>query len=98
MKVEPIGEPYQGVQTFAFLCPGCADRDEPDSRLHASHTFNSTWAYNGDGQNPTVSPSILLTGHDGHVCHSFIKDGKIQFLADCSHSLAGQTVDLPERK
>ena len=30
------------------------------------------------------------------VCHSFVTDGKIQFLGDCTHSLAGKTVDLPE--
>jgi len=29
-------------------------------------------------------------------CHSFITDGKIQFLADSTHALAGHTVDLPE--
>ena len=29
-------------------------------------------------------------------CHSYVKDGQIQFLNDCSHVLAGQTVDLPE--
>jgi hypothetical protein len=29
------------------------------------------------------------------TCHSFVTDGKIQFLSDCSHELAGQTVDLP---
>lgn len=29
------------------------------------------------------------------VCHSFVKDGQIQFLADCTHSLASQTVPLP---
>jgi hypothetical protein len=29
-------------------------------------------------------------------CHSYVTDGKIQFLADCSHALAGQTVDLPD--
>ena len=29
------------------------------------------------------------------VCHSFVTDGRIQFLADCTHALAGQTVDLP---
>lgn len=28
-------------------------------------------------------------------CHSFVKDGKIQFLGDSTHALAGQTVDLP---
>lgn len=31
-----------------------------------------------------------------HVCHSFVTDGRIQFLNDCTHALAGQTVDLPE--
>lgn len=30
------------------------------------------------------------------ICHSFVTDGRIQFLGDCTHSLAGQTVDLPE--
>ncbi|WP_425962728.1 DUF6527 family protein [Rhizobium nepotum] len=30
------------------------------------------------------------------VCHSFVTDGRIQFLSDCTHTLAGQTVDLPD--
>lgn len=30
------------------------------------------------------------------VCHSFVTDGRIQFLGDCTHALAWQTVDLPE--
>lgn len=29
------------------------------------------------------------------VCHSFITDGRIQFLPDSTHHLAGQTVDIP---
>ena len=29
------------------------------------------------------------------VCHSYIRDGLIQFLADCTHPLAGKTVPLP---
>jgi hypothetical protein len=28
-------------------------------------------------------------------CHSYVTEGRIQFLGDCSHELAGQTVDLP---
>lgn len=32
------------------------------------------------------------------ICHSFVTDGRIQFLSDCTHALAGQTVDLPELK
>jgi hypothetical protein len=30
------------------------------------------------------------------VCHSFVVGGRIQFLTDSTHRLAGQTVDLPE--
>ncbi|WEX16299.1 DUF6527 family protein [Pseudomonas sp. G11] len=32
----------------------------------------------------------------GKVCHSFVTNGRIQFLGDCTHKLAGQTVDLPD--
>ena len=30
------------------------------------------------------------------ICHSFVTDGQIQFLSDCTHALAGQTVPLPD--
>lgn len=33
-------------------------------------------------------------------CHSFVRAGRIEYLADCEHELAGQTVDmvpLPDR-
>jgi hypothetical protein len=29
------------------------------------------------------------------VCHSFVTDGQIAFLGDCTHKLAGQIVPLP---
>lgn len=28
-------------------------------------------------------------------CHSFVRDGRIEFLNDSTHALAGQTIDLP---
>lgn len=30
------------------------------------------------------------------VCHSFVRDGQIQYLGDCTHALAGQTVPLED--
>lgn len=67
------------------------------------------WQFNGDLERPTFGPSVKTEQVLGHrmdhetdsatgfgVCHSFIKDGRIQFLADCTHALAGQTVDLPD--
>lgn len=29
-------------------------------------------------------------------CHTFIAGGMVQFLADCTHALAGQTLRLPD--
>ncbi len=41
-----------------------------------------------------------VRGPDGDAldrcCHSFVTDGRIQFLSDCTHALAGQTVNLPD--
>lgn len=78
--------------SFYFYCPGC---DE-------IHAFNETWTFNNNYDKPTISPSLLVTGfHEkygkrNYRCHSFIKDGQIQFLADCTHGLKGQTVEIPE--
>jgi hypothetical protein len=43
----------------------------------------------------------LLLGPDGRLlgakdtrCHSFIREGMIEFLGDCTHELRGQTVPL----
>jgi hypothetical protein len=87
VKIRTIG-PAGSVQRLVFFCPGCKEE----------HAFNSTWTYNGDADKPTASPSILVSGGGDatYCCHSFIRDGRIEFLGDCSHELAGQTVDLPD--
>lgn len=36
------------------------------------------------------------TSFSCYLCHSFIREGRIEFLTDCTHPLAGQTVDLPD--
>ena len=45
----------------------------------------------------------FIKGADGRVkgakdmvCHSFITNGMIQFLGDCTHELAGKTVEMIE--
>ena len=49
----------------------------------------------GDG-NYVLGPDGRLKGAKDMVCHSFVRDGMIQFLSDCTHDLRGQTVELPE--
>ena len=83
-----------------FECPAC-------ECLHAitydrPNGMGSQWSWNGSTDAPTFSPSVLVranyTSIDrlDDVCHSFVVDGRIQFLSDCTHKLAGQTVELPD--
>lgn len=53
------------------------------------------WDWDESTERPTLHPSILrtATGTD-YRCHSFVGDGKVGFLPDCSHEYAGQTLDL----
>jgi hypothetical protein len=59
------------------------------------------WGWNGSFDSPTLTPSVLVYPHDAtHPfkpqvrCHCFIKDGRIEYLPDCGHILAGQTVEM----
>lgn len=74
---------------YLFHCPGC----------DTIHSVDGRWSFNGDLDNPTISPSLLVrypTPEREEICHSFIKEGKIQFLSDCTHKLAGKTVEIPD--
>lgn len=80
-----------------FECPGC----EGVHGIAIGDGAGPRWGFNGNVDQPTFTPSIKVTCDWGDppkhmVCHSFVTDGKIQFLADCTHELAGQTVDLPD--
>ena len=82
------------VQLF-WYCPGC-------EQLHAVQINGpKAWTWNGDLDCPTFAPSILVSYRWGEAqieqrCHTFIRDGLIEFLGDCSHGLAGKTVPLPD--
>lgn len=53
----------------------------------------NNWTWNGNVDSPTLKPSVRTTGI-GWVCHSWINDGKAQFLTDSTHEHAGKTLDL----
>lgn len=90
MKIQTLGS------TLYFMCPGCK------SYHHLNRTI---WTFNEDFDKPTFSPSVLVTTEaykdadfdiPASRCHSFVREGRIEFLSDCSHKLAGQTIELPE--
>lgn len=73
----------------------------PPGYERSPHMSSACWSFNGDMDKPTFNPSVLNTSNWGPErrelrCHSYVTAGRIQFLPDCTHPLAGQTVDLPE--
>lgn len=76
---------------YAFWCPGCGCLHSFTTR----HPKRSGWEFNGDMERPTFSPSLLVWGSKPEKrCHLFMRAGRIEFLKDCHHDLAGHTVDL----
>jgi hypothetical protein len=76
---------------YMYFCMGCG----------YEHAFgliseDGNHKFNGDLNNPTVSPSLVQGWVAGQRCHSYIKNGMIEYLSDCWHKLKGQTIELPE--
>lgn len=100
MKFHVVGQPGDARKRIVFFCPGCSESHSIPVSAIAWKQGNREWWWNGLAEKPTVKPSIMYnvgrSNPTAHLCHSFVTDGKIQFLNDCTHHLRGKTVDLPE--
>lgn len=83
---------------LAFYCPGC----RCGHSIRTGDGPGPRWSFDGNAERPTFSPSVLVStlAKDDRpartLCHLFVRDGRIEFLTDSAHDLAGQTVDLPD--
>lgn len=90
---------------LTWWCPGCDDAHG----IQTGDGPGPRWGWNGNPERPTFTPSVLVRtgravdpsygppepGDPPEVCHSFVVDGQMQMLSDCTHALAGQTVAIP---
>lgn len=92
-------DPRTGQTGISFFCPGC---QSAHSVPVAGGEPGRNWTFNGDFDNPTLSPSIRVyvpagsdkesgeTWPERTECHSFVRNGEIEFLDDsAAHSLRG---------
>jgi len=97
MKLSRVLKEYTGggERLLCFQCPGC--NTEHPFRIETADRERPTWAWNGNVELPTFTPSLIVFKDDARYrCHIIVTDGKIQFLGDCHHALAGRTVDMVE--
>lgn len=80
---------------YRFHCKGCGFSHIIYTDKEVS---NIVWQFNGNLEKPTFKPSLLvyIPDDDGLRCHSFIRNGNIEYLNDCTHDLKGQTIELDD--
>lgn len=92
-----------------FFCPGCKMYHGPVVDGSRGWTWNGSLESPTFSPSILVRGTVPITD-DEHarimagetvepkplVCHSYVREGKIEFLSDCTHELCGQTVDIPE--
>lgn len=73
----------------------------PSGTMYLPVCLNSkeekSWLWNGDVYAPTLTPSVCTRmGHADHetICHSWVREGRVEFLGDSTHEHAGKTLDL----
>ena len=77
--------------------PALDSPNRPSFDRNIRNGIKPLWYWNGSLDKPTFNPSIVMCPDDVHWrCHSFVREGMIQFLSDCYHKLASQTVELPD--
>lgn len=89
---------------LAHWCPACKELHE--FAVDRAFRNGARWTHTGSFDVPTFAPSMNIrigpwpaeSKRAGQidVCHYFVKAGRIEYLSDCTHELAGQTVDLPD--
>ncbi len=92
----------EAIHRVLVFCPACNYGHAFTVDAPAGH-IGRRWTWNGSLDKPSFSPAMeidQLNRSNGAVlvprCHSFVFDGNIQFMPDCTHPLAGVTVELPE--
>jgi hypothetical protein len=86
-----------------FFCPGCQCGHFADDRWsfngdYVKPTFSPSILVRYTKEITDEEADRIIAGEHIEpipmVCHSFVKNGEIQFLSDCTHELSGKTVSL----
>lgn len=92
---------YESEGLLVFYCPACGQNHTAwlQGRGWGDRPL---WRWDGRTDCPTLTPSLRIETPDPdggpplHVCHFFIKAGQIIYLSDCTHRLAGLSVDMAD--
>lgn len=90
---------------FLFWCPGCNEAHMVGPSWQFNNdgnkpTFHPSVLVTGKRKMTEDEYRRIRDGEKVHIddmaCHSFVLSGVISFLPDCTHSMAGLQVELPD--
>lgn len=101
-----IGKGYDEKHEFMFFCPGCQCAHWFNTKVWTYNgnaekpTIRASILMTGKRDITDEEADRIMKGEKLDIpekrCHSFVTDGMIRFLDDCTHDMKGQTVELPE--
>lgn len=85
-----------GGKALAFHCPGCNHYHAFQVERGSTNPDGPIWDWNQDMEKPTFHPSLMVNRGAANQCHFVVKEGKISYLNDSYHELAGRVVNMQE--
>ena len=86
----------QDATHITLMIPGPTGRLTLPVITQGKRQGTGCWTWNASVDSPTLRPSVKTESWKGWLCHSWVTDGRVQFLSDTTHDLSGKTVDLLE--
>jgi hypothetical protein len=88
---------------WSVRCPACDEMHVFPAKMNDA---SPGWAFNGNYDRPSFTPSLRLTWREadpsdpnplsGKMCHSVLTDGIWNYCDDCTHALRGQKAQAPD--
>lgn len=104
--VKPLSKAHKVSDLgHAIHCPACGNAHLFDKRWTFNGdlekpTFRASMLVRGTVPITDAEADMIMRGEHFEpkplVCHSFVTDGRIEYLNDCTHELRGQTIELPD--
>lgn len=95
LKVQNCKASFGDYKRVVYWCSGC--KSIHTVAVEGKQHNGANWSWNGSMEKPTFQPSVLSTYETPtmkRVCHTYITDGVVNFLDDCTHEFKGQHVPL----
>lgn len=71
-----------------FYCPACRCEHFVVQKPILRQTCAPYWEFNNDYEEPTITPSVISSQHQGNYCHLLVENGTLYFIGHSQREFA----------